>query len=596
MGKRTSDQITLNETYDNIRDTQRKIVLATRDIADLKEEVNKEHTMFEAEKEILTTKFTEIYLLVQNQISVNFEQKSKVDGLNAKLKKLNESLSTQKEINELLEAQNSSLKREEDNLQTKFNEESKIAEDLMARKQSILNELRILIENLRRKAEDLHTQILQGEKDTTDVKELNQGLLRKSESRHEALMKAKEYELEVKQNFNSLDKRLSTVKELLANIEEEVSQMRRQIQEFEEKIMSVMEKHKDAMDFLTGELEKYKHKLEKENQLRESIQQKREEISKDIMHIKATTEDYLTRLSMRMMILKKKREKLITEIKRLQKEINIYAEKTVALKRQLAETKATTSNTEHHLTTDIKQLKNEIEGMNKTIKALKEELQEKMSTHQTLESLLAEETAVCDKLQKECEEQKKLKYELDNSIDQLKTKTAVLLSSKPELKALLSAIRTSLYHQVVNTAEQIKSMEADIYEASRRLEHVEIENCKLKLCNFHLVKTVALLNDQEKKQNTAKKQQDAEFQIIYDELLKNWSLDNSIQKEHEECEQSVLNVIDEVMKKTNYRKQKTGSVRDQLKEYLSKLQSFVGTTSSIEESRERCKKQIELLQ
>ncbi|GCB75170.1 hypothetical protein scyTo_0020893, partial [Scyliorhinus torazame] len=61
---------------------------------------------------------------------------------------------------------------------------------------------------------------------------------------------------------------LNTVKDMLTKNEEEVSQMRRQIQEFEEKIMSVMEKHKDAVDFLNGELQKYAHKFEKEQQLR----------------------------------------------------------------------------------------------------------------------------------------------------------------------------------------------------------------------------------------------------------------------------------------------------------------------------------------
>ncbi|GCB73986.1 hypothetical protein scyTo_0003070, partial [Scyliorhinus torazame] len=327
-----------------------------------------------------------------------------------------------------------------------------------------------------------------------------------------------------------------------------------------------------------------------------SIQQKREEISKDIMHIKATTEDYLTHLSMRMKDLKKKREKLIQEIKRLQKEIQIYAEKTVVLKRQIAEAKAKYGNTVKLLSTEIRHLKKEIDSLNETIKAVKEGLQEKMSTHQTLEFMLAAETTLCDELQKECEDQRKLKYELDNTIAQLRTKIAVLLSSQSGTKALLSAIRNSLYHQVINTVEQLKLMEANIYEASRRLEHVEIENCKLKLCNFHLAKTIASLNEQEENQNTAKKQQDAELQIIYDNLLKHWALDNSVQKEYGACEQSVLDVINDVLKKIHHRKQKTGNIRDQLKECLSKMQSFVGTTSSIEESREKCMEQTKSLQ
>ncbi|XP_078418856.1 coiled-coil domain-containing protein 175 [Cetorhinus maximus] len=587
MEKRTSDQITLNETHDNISVIQKKIILVDRKIVDLNKELSEEQSHFETQKAILTAKLTEMHLLVQDQNAANFEKKIKVDGLNAKLVKLNDDLSTQKDINELLQIQNTNLKKEEDNLQKTYNEESKIAEELIVRKQSIMGELITLIKNLRMKAEELRKSILQVAKDTEDVHVLNQGLFLKSESRHEAFKKAKKRETEVKQNFYSLDKRLEKVKYLLSKNEEQMSRIRKETQELEENIMSVVEKNKDTMDFLNGELLKYTHKFEKEQQLRETIQQRRDEISKEIMHIKASTEDYLTHLSMRMKALKKKRETLITEIKRLQKEINIYAEKTVALRKQRIEGKAAFSNIKELLSTEIKQMKNEIEEMNGTIKVVKEELQEKVSTQHTLESMLAEETAACDELLKEREDQINAKHNIDNTISQLKTKTAVLLSSKPELKALLSVIRSSLNQQVKNTAEQIKLMEADIYEASRRLEQVEMENCKLKLCNFQLAKAIASLNEGVGKQNAAKKQQETELQIIYGNLQKNWTLEANVHKEHAACEQSVLNVIEELMKKIYHREQKIGSISDQLKEYLSKLQSFVGTTS-IEESKEIC--------
>ncbi|XP_067894255.1 coiled-coil domain-containing protein 175 [Heterodontus francisci] len=588
MEERTSDQITLNETYDIIRDTQQKIIFVTRDTADLQKEIGEKRKKYESEKEILTVKFTEIHLLVQNQNATNFEKKNKLDELKVKLHELDDNLFSQKQMNKLLEIQSVNLKTEEDSLQTKYNQELKTAEELTDQKQEITDELRTYIEKLRREIEYLRTRSLQTEKETNDAQELNQKLVEKNESRHDALKKSREYETEIRQNLRRLTKRLDTVKGLLAETGERMTELRKQIQEHEENIIAVTEKHNDIMDFLNGELQKYTNKLEKEEQLRETILRKREEISKEIMHVKAATEDYLTHLSMRMKDLKKKRVKLLSEIKRLQQEINMYADKILALRRLLAKEEEAFGNIDQLLSTEVKQLKNEMKDMNETIRQVKEELQDKMSTQQRLESLLAEETAICDELQKERDAQRNEKFELESILIQLKTKTVVLLASKPELKSMLSALRLSLYHRVKNTAEQIKSMEADIYEANRRIEHVEIENCKLKLCNFQLMKAIASLDEEGEKQNAKMKQKDGELQIIYDNLLKSWALDLSVQKEYAACEQSVLNVTEELIKKIHHREQKVGSISNQLEEYLSKMQSFVGSTHTTEETKERC--------
>ncbi|XP_048456077.1 coiled-coil domain-containing protein 175 [Rhincodon typus] len=592
MDKRTSDQITLNETYDNVRDIQQKVIFIRKDITSLKYALDEKRRKFEAEKEILTAELENVQLLVQNQNAANVEKKRKLDEMNMELQKLNDNLTYQKVVHENLEMQIKDLDKNELNLQTNYSEDLELAEQLNAQKQYLTKELSKLLENLREEAESLDIQILKAKKNKADAQLLNEGLLQTSDSRHEALKKAKEYELETKVNFQNMKQRLDVVKDLLAVKEGRVSQIRKQNQEFEEKIMSLQEKHKDNMEFLNGEFQKYMHKFDKEEQLRGAFQNKREAISKNIMRIKATTEDYLTHLSMHMKILKKKREGLLPEIKRLQLEINIYTEKIVALKRQLAEEKAAYGSKEEHLLAEFKQLKNEIENLNRTIKQVKEELQKKISIQKILESMLAEESAACDELHKECEVQKNEKNELDNAITRIKTKTEMILSSKQQLKRLLAAIRNSLYHQVKSTAEQLKFMEVDIYEASRRLEHVEIENCKLKLCNFQLVRVIASLNEDGEKQNTAKNQQDSELQIIYDNLLNSWSLDASVQKESLECEQDVLNTIQELMRKIYHRIQTVGYISNQLKQYLSKLQSFVGATHPTEEKGRCMMKQI----
>ncbi|XP_067847619.1 coiled-coil domain-containing protein 175 isoform X2 [Heptranchias perlo] len=556
LGERTNHQITVNETHDHIKDTQQKTVIVTRDIADLKEDMEEKQKEHEVEKESSTATFTEVQLQLQNQSTINSEMRNKLDELNLELYQLNDNFSAQEELTGLLKVEIVNQKKQEDTLQRKYNQKLKAAEELIAQKDAIIQELSTLIETLRKATEYLHTRTLQAQKDTKDAEVFNQELKDQRESRNEAFKKTKIYENEIRESLHDLTNR-------------------------------------DTMELLDGELQKYTQKLEKERQIRVTALRKREEIAKEIILTKRITEKYYDEMSQHMMTMKKKRVKLIAETRRLQQEIDEYAEKNAALRQQLAIEEEAFSNIGRLLSTEIEQLKNEIRNLKESMMQTKEELHVKLSIQQELESQLAEETKVCDELQKELEDQKNEKSDLDNTIIGLKIKTEVLHSSKLEVKSMLSAMRNSLFQQIKSTAEQMKLIEGDIYEAGRRLEHVTIENCKLKLCNLQLIKDIASLNEDGEKQKAAKKKQDVKLQIIYENLQKSWALDASVQKEYSECEQCVLDAIEELMKKTRHREQKVGSITEHLKVYLSKLLSFVGSTRSTEETKKICmRKQI----
>uniref|UniRef100_UPI00398E3B67 coiled-coil domain-containing protein 175 n=1 Tax=Pristiophorus japonicus TaxID=55135 RepID=UPI00398E3B67 len=588
MEERTSHQITMNETYDNIRNAQQQTLRTSRDNADLKEDMEREKKEFEIEKKSLMEKFTEIHLQVQHQNTINNDQRNKLDKLNVELYTLNHKVSTQIETAKQLDIEHKYLKEEEVSLERKYSEAFKATEELVTQKNTIADELNTLIENLRQESEYLHTRFLQAQKDINDAQVLNQKLVENHATRNEAFKKAKENETETSRNVLGLRERLNPIKDLLAQNEENLSHIRKQIQEHEEVILSLLEKHKDAMDLLNGEMQKYTNKFEKEEQVRVTTQRNRDEISKEIMFAKGAMQNYLANMSLRTVSLKKKRESLIAETKRLQKEIDEYAKKIAALRQQCAAEENTISNNKQILATESEQLKNEIEDVKQHRMQQQEELQAKMSIQQDIESNLAEETAVCAELHKVLEDLQQEKYDIDNTLIHLKIKTGMLLSSKVVVKSRLSAVRNRLFNQVKNTAEQMKFIEVDIYEAGRRLEHVTIENCKLKLCNFQLIKNIASLNEETEKQKAEKKEQDLELQIIYDNLLKSWALDASVQKENEACDQCVQHAMEELLKKIHHREQTVGSIRDQLKEHLSRLLSFVGSTHSTEETKKKC--------
>ncbi|XP_062905761.1 coiled-coil domain-containing protein 175 [Mobula hypostoma] len=581
MGDRANKQITLNETYANIQDLKQKIVDETRDIADFKKKMDEKRNEFKTTKESLMAKRSEVHQLLQEQNKINFEKRNKLDDLKMELDKLNENMLLQEEKAAKLRAENTVLLEQERSLQREHNEKLKTIEDLIKKKEKITDELSALIEYYKTEIEKLRTTSLQAQQDIDNVQVLNQELMVRRESRSEAAKKAKEHETEKRKHLQNLTDRLDSVKEVLQQTEENLSSMRKEIQELEEMRLNLAEQHKDTMEFLSKELQKYSQKLEKEKELREATIHKREEMSREILDIKRTTGAYLTSQARRLQDLTKEHDKLIEESKNLQERINEYAEKIKTLKQQLTAEEDAFRNKEQLLSIEINHLKDEIKETMEKVMQVKKELEVKLPIRQQLETELAEETAICDGLQKELIDLISKKSSLDSTISKLKRETGILLASKPDLQSLLTSIRNNTFHQVKSTAEQLKMIGMDIYEADRRLELTEIENCKLWLCNFQLTKDIAILEGGGEKQKAKKEIQDNELLTIYDKLMKNWALDFNVQKEFATCNQSVLNGIDKLMNKIQLREMKLGNIGEQLKEHLSKLQSFVGSTPSL---------------
>ncbi|XP_069772962.1 coiled-coil domain-containing protein 175 isoform X2 [Narcine bancroftii] len=533
MGDRANKQITLNETYDNIQDVKQKIIDVMRDIAELKEEMDKKRNEFKTKKKSSMAKFTEIYQLVQDQNTINFKEKTKLDELKVEVDNLNNNLSVQEEVRLTKTAQSRMqkmvLKKQESVLQIEHSENLKAVGELFIKKGNMTEELNTLSVYYKKEIENLQTRSLQAQRDIDNAKTLNQELAVRRQSRSEAARKAKEHEFETRKSWQSLTERLGSLKGMFVQTEENLSSKRKEIQELEEMMLNLDDVHKDTMEFLNEELQKYVQKLEKEKQLRIATHHKRDEIAKEMLDIKRTTEEYLTNLSRRLQALKKKREKLIGESKNFQKNIDEYTERIPTLKQLIAAKEDAFKIMERILSAEIRHLKNEIKEIKEKTMRLQKDLEEKLPIQQKLESEIADETATCDELQKELNDIISKKSNIDNTITRLKRETGILLVSK---------------------------------------------------CNLQLMRDLASLEKEGERQKIEKENQDQELQIIYDNLIKSWALDFSVQKEFAACDQCILNAIEKLKNKIQLREIKLGSIGDQLKEHLSKLLSFVGSTHS----------------
>ncbi|XP_078262725.1 coiled-coil domain-containing protein 175 [Rhinoraja longicauda] len=588
MGDRANKQITLNETYDNIRDIKSKIIDINKDIQDLKEEMEEKRNEYHDKKRDLMEKFNDINGLVQEQNKANYEKKTILDGLKRKLEDLNYDIWDQEKKTSELTLQNTVLQKKETALEYEHIENLQTFEELMNKKDKFTNDLKTLNEYYQQEIENLQMRSLQVQEGIGKVQIGNEDLLEQRDSRREAARKAREYETETRNRLKILTDRLESTKDMLVQIEDNLASVRKEIQEYEEMMLTHADKHQNTMEFLNKELHKYMRKLDKEQQIRKDTQEKRDKISKEMLEVKRSTERYLTILSKRLQSFRRKREKLLKKSSSLEKAIAEYTENITALKRQIAIKEAALKEITKRLSEENKHLKNEIKEVNERMMQVKQELEINLPIKQKLESDLAEVTAICDEQGTELDDQISKKFEIDRSTARLKGETALLLASKPDLLSTLSTIRNNILYQVKGTADQLKLLEVEIYEAYRRLELVEIENCKLKLCNFQLTKDLASLEEEGERQKAEKKKQDNELQTIHDNLMKSWALDFSVQMEFVVCDQSVLNVIEQLMNKIQLRGIKLGSIGDQLKDHLSNLLSFVGSTP-IDGIKQKCR-------
>ncbi|XP_064008904.1 serine/threonine-protein kinase 10-like [Pogoniulus pusillus] len=160
--------------------------------------------------------------------------------------------------------------------------------------------------------------------------------------------------------------------------------------------------------------------------------------------------------------------------------------------------------------------------------------------------------------------------------------TNTLKSLELELRNKLHQRRGAAAGQVRSHTESVKLLERDIYEASRKLDIVNTENCRFKLCNAQMKEAIFALHSEAETLKSATAKLLTDLAAHHDLLLKEWSEESSVRKQFLEDEQEILSAVTALTTEVRQRQEKIGDINCRLQNKLQALNSLLDKKSRMD--------------
>ncbi|XP_031461211.1 uncharacterized protein LOC116236619 isoform X3 [Phasianus colchicus] len=161
--------------------------------------------------------------------------------------------------------------------------------------------------------------------------------------------------------------------------------------------------------------------------------------------------------------------------------------------------------------------------------------------------------------------------------------TGMLKEEILELRKQLCIKRDAAVSQLKHQTESMKLLERDIYEINRKLDIVNTENCRFKLCNAQMKEDILAMNSEAEGHQSAIVKIGHDLAVLHGFLLERWSEDSSLQKEFLENEQEILNAVTALLRKIQHREEKIGDINSRLQNSLEGMDSLLEKKSRMDD-------------
>ncbi|XP_075569178.1 coiled-coil domain-containing protein 175 [Pelecanus crispus] len=550
---------------------------------------------------------------------------AKINQLQSALKSIADEIELLDEKKTLCERQNAALCEEQEYLRTQYKERVDLLNERMATKvktnvllietcdktrateREIIRAKAALAELKEKAAEKMST--LEKEKEECDKKIEMKKILDTQEAKTSE--KKHEFEnLNIKfldlQHLICLNSKISFFKQFFRiQLDSELLLLQSKIAQEKEDFDNELEKTKE--DLRNAKCLNKKLKLENKA-VRQKYEQVLEEeqywaIKKDEIVAKNMKESYAEELASLKQDLKteiKTRVMLQWKLLYLAKQRKLFFSEEENINRKVNERIEAGKKRHAELLLEIEDLQKEIFQSENQVKALSEEASKRENDYRNYNEDLTnkikclEEDVDPFEIQEEFEK-KDEEVRVKRAIQQSVKTTGKLKEDTLELRNKLRIKRDAAVDQLKNHTESMKLLERDIYEINRKLDIVNIENCRFKLCNAQIKEDIFAMDSEAEnhKSATVKILNDlAVLHAIYhiltvdsvvDLVLKGWSEESFIQKEFLENEQEILNAVTALRAKIQRREEKIGDINSRLQNKLEGLTSLFDKKSRMDD-------------
>ncbi|XP_048805322.1 uncharacterized protein LOC125695200 isoform X4 [Lagopus muta] len=545
MATKINTNVLLLETDRKTRATEREIIRAKAELEELQEKIAEKMSQLEKEMEVCDGKSREMKKILDAQKEKTLAKKHVFENLNIKLLDLQRLISL-----------NSTAIHNEEILITKLKEKRECLEKQMAVKQAdmvaalekrnqIDSELLLSQSKIAQEKEDFDQELGKANKYLQSTECLNNKLKLENKAVHQKLERA---------------------------LEEEKHWSRRR-DEMEAKI---------AKESNAKELASLEQKLKAENKMRVMLQWKLLYLAMQSKLFLLEEENISRRVNERIETGEKRHAELLLETKELEKELLQSENQIKALTEEAIKRKNDYRSYNEDFTNKIKYLEDVIKTASENLLKIEHKFKVSRITLEETQKEREEKYAEYEELRKSFLKKKDEELQIRRAIQKSTKTTGMLKEETLELQKQLCIKRDAAVSQLKHQTETMKLLERDIYEINRKLDIVNTENCRFKLCNAQMKEDILAMNSEAEGHQSAIVKIGNDLAVLRGFLLERWSEDSSIQKEFLENEQEILDAVTALLRKIQHREERVGDINSRLRNSLEGMDSLLEKKSRMD--------------
>ncbi|CAF1325249.1 unnamed protein product [Adineta steineri] len=575
ISEKAALQISLNEARDNVRDTNKHTFDLEEDIMALKEHIMQERNDARKEKARLEGEITTTTKQYDEQEKANQKLKHDVDFATQKLSESEIQLRTIYRERERFENENNELRQHVAEQTESFEREQK-DHDRLLREQLELTEsaARALLSyqeekaSCERRAKVAHEQTNAETENLKNLKQKHDDLVKEIEERGEILKK-------LENTVEEMGKELDILKQAIAEKLEQTSKLNQENSEATKQLESMKQAHSMMIDSLKFQMEALEKELQAVRDIRVTKQKEREALLKSVEKVKLTAKD--------------------NDIRH-----NRFVTQTTAKIKELTERKAFLEKTAREDQLLIKQLEEKIVllkeeyrqmkiQLNEQIKLLEESIAQLVITIDTHRKRIVDSTPEYEHLQVEHEkvsatyeaakelmiETKRKKQEVLDKIANVEREIREKVRSRDITISAVKECQRETQERMQKAHEETLKLEEDIYEKGCLLETLDKENERFQKSIEYLKYQIDIYNRFTQQSGVDMNNINENNLSLLGILKLSWNEDRQIEQRAAQKDLEYINSLAALLKHTEKRKVKVGSIVHRLIGELQQLKYYL---------------------
>ncbi|XP_048805327.1 probable DNA double-strand break repair Rad50 ATPase isoform X7 [Lagopus muta] len=496
MATKINTNVLLLETDRKTRATEREIIRAKAELEELQEKIAEKMSQLEKEMEVCDGKSREMKKILDAQKEKTLAKKHVFENLNIKLLDLQRLISL-----------NSTAIHNEEILITKLKEKRECLEKQMAVKQAdmvaalekrnqIDSELLLSQSKIAQEKEDFDQELGKANKYLQSTECLNNKLKLENKAVHQKLERALEEEKHWSRRRDEMEAKLRRLSVLLDEKREFLEKLVMKAKNLEKETEHLEDSLLIAKESNAKELASLEQKLKAENKMRVMLQWKLLYLAMQSKLFLLEEENISRRVNERIETGEKRHAELLLETKELEKELLQSENQIKALTEEAIKRKNDYRSYNEDFTNKIKYLEDVIKTASENLLKIEHKFKVSRITLEETQKEREEKYAEYEELRKSFLKKKDEELQIRRAIQKSTKTTGMLKEETLELQKQLCIKRDAAVSQLKHQTETMKLLERDIYEINRKLDIVNTENCRFKLCNAQMKEDILAMNSE----------------------------------------------------------------------------------------------------